>query len=137
MGLCLYYYYQLPSVESKHYDVVKEVFSEICDDQMLELTRNYRAENNVDFKEFITDSRIVKNGGKPDFKTYGRKSLCLTNKTRKSINYKWMQEETKDNKYTIIINFKVFVGLLIICKKTKPINQTDELKNNKEFVVIN
>jgi hypothetical protein len=45
---------------------------------MLELTRNYRAENDVDFKEFITDLRIVKNGGKPDFKTYG------TTKCRKS-----------------------------------------------------
>ena len=27
---------------------------------MLELTRNYRAENDVDFKEFITDLRIIK-----------------------------------------------------------------------------
>ena len=31
---------------------------------MLELTRNYRAENDADFKEFITDLRMVKNGGK-------------------------------------------------------------------------
>ena len=135
-------FYQLPSVESKHYDVVNsEVFSEICDGQMLELTRNYRAENDVDFKEFITDLRIIKNGGKPDFKTYGttkcRKSLCWTNKTRKSINYKWMQEEAKDKKYIIINNFKVFVGLPIICKKTMTINKTVELKNNEEFEVIN
>jgi hypothetical protein len=67
---------------------------------MIELTRNYRAENDVDFKEFITDSRIVKNGGRSDFKTYGttecRKSLCWTNKTRKAINYKWMQKEASD-----------------------------------------
>jgi hypothetical protein len=135
-------FYQLPSVESKHYDVVNsEVFSEICDGQMLELTRNYRAENDVDFKEFITDLRIIKNGGKPDFKTYGttkcRKSLCWTNKTRKSINYKWMQEEAKDKKYIIINNFKVFVGLPIICKKTMTVNKTNELKNNEEFEVIN
>ena len=90
----------MPSVESNHYDVFNsEVFSEICDGQMLELTRNYRAENDVDFAEFIADLRIIKNGGKPDFKTYGneecRKSLCWTNKTRKSINYKWMQEESR------------------------------------------
>ncbi len=40
---------QLPSVESIHYDVVNsDLFSEICDGQMLELTRNYRAENDVD-----------------------------------------------------------------------------------------
>jgi len=63
-------FYQLPSVESKHYDVVNsELFSEICDGQMLELTRNYRAENDVDFAEFIADLRIIKNGSKPDFKT--------------------------------------------------------------------
>ena len=59
------------------------MFSEICDGQMLELTQNYRAENDVDFKEFITDLKIVKYEGKPDFKTYGttkcRKSLCWTN----------------------------------------------------------
>jgi hypothetical protein len=49
-------FYQLPSVESKHYDVINsELFSEIWDSQMLELTRNYRAENDVDFAEFIAD----------------------------------------------------------------------------------
>ncbi len=37
---------------------------------MLELTRNNRAENDVDFAEFISDLRIIKNGGKPDFKKY-------------------------------------------------------------------
>ena len=64
------YFYQLPSVEAKHYDVINsEVFSEICNGQMLELTRNYRAENDVDFAEFTADSRIIKtwNGGKPGF----------------------------------------------------------------------
>ncbi len=59
---------------------------------MIELTHNYRAENDVDFKEFITDLRIVKNWGRPDFKAYEttqcKKSLCWTNKTRKEINYK-------------------------------------------------
>jgi hypothetical protein len=37
---------------------------------MLDLTRNYKAENDVDFAEFIPDLRIIKNGAKPDFKTY-------------------------------------------------------------------
>ncbi len=37
-----------------------EVFAEICDGPMLELTRNYRAENDVDFAEFIADLKIVK-----------------------------------------------------------------------------
>ena len=145
-------FHQLPSVEAIHYDIVNsEVFSEICDGQMLELTRNYRAENDVDFEEFIKDLRIIKNGGKPDFKTYNttecRKSLCWTNKTRKAINYKWMQEEARGVEYIIINNFKVFVGLPIICKKTMTIKRTNkaqelkvewdvELKNNEEFEVI-
>ena len=89
---------------------------------MIELTHNYRAETDVDFKEFIADLRIVKNGGGPDFKTYGttdcHKSLCWTNKTRKAISYTWMQEESRGNNCIIINNFKVFVGLPIICKQT-------------------
>jgi hypothetical protein len=116
------------------------VFSEICDGQMLELTRNYRAENDVDFAEFIADLRIIKNGGKPDFKTYRktecRKSLCWTNKTRKSINYKWMQEESRGVPYIVVNNFKIFVGLPIICKKTMTAEKIHELKNNEEFEVI-
>ena len=48
-----------------------------------------------------------------------------------------MQKEATDKKYIIINNFKVFVGLPIICKKTMTINKTDELKNNEEFEVIN
>jgi hypothetical protein len=64
-------FYQLPSIEANHYDVLhSEVFSEICEGQMLELTRNYRAANDVDFAEFIADLSVIKNGGKPDFKTY-------------------------------------------------------------------
>jgi hypothetical protein len=119
--------------------------------QMLELTRNYRAENDVDFAEIIADLRIIKNGGKPDFKTHGNveclKSLCWTNKTRKAINYKWMQEESRGVNYIIVNNIKVFVGLPIICKKTMNLRRTNkiqefsvdwdvELKNNEEFEVI-
>ena len=49
-------FYQLPSVEAKHYNVFNsELFAEICDGQMLELTRNYRAENDADFAVFIAD----------------------------------------------------------------------------------
>ncbi len=35
---------------------------------MLELTRYYRAENDVNFAGFIADLRITKHGGKPDLK---------------------------------------------------------------------
>jgi hypothetical protein len=76
--------------------------------------RDCRAENDVYFADFISDLRIIKNRDKPDFKTYGttecRKSLCWTNKTRKAINYKWMQEESRGVDYIIVYNFKVFVG---------------------------
>ena len=42
-------FYQLPSVEVNHYDVVNsQVFAEICGGQILELTIKYRAENDVD-----------------------------------------------------------------------------------------
>ncbi len=46
-------FHQLPSVENNHYDIFNiEVFAEfaaeICDGQMLELTRNYRAKNDID-----------------------------------------------------------------------------------------
>jgi hypothetical protein len=115
-------FFQLPSFETKRYNVLhSEAFAEICSSQMLELTGNYRAENDVDFAEFIADLRIIKDGGKPDFKTYSktesRKSLCWTNKTRKSVNYKWMIKKAENQKYIIINNYKVFVGLPIICKK--------------------
>ncbi len=39
-------------------------------------------------------------------------------------------------KYIIIINFKVFVGLPVISKKTMTKNKTDDLKINEEFEVI-
>jgi hypothetical protein len=46
-------YTQLPSLEAIRDDIQNgEVFSEICDGQVLELKRNYRAENDVDFKEY-------------------------------------------------------------------------------------
>ena len=91
---------QLDSIESKHYDVINsEVFSDICDGQILELTTNWRAQNDPVFGEFIHDLRLVKDGGKPDYTAYGktecRKSLCWTNKTRKLINNKWRLEESK------------------------------------------
>ena len=56
---------------------------------MLELTYNWRAQNDPEFGEFIQDLRVVKNGGKLNFNTYDnkecKKSLCWTNKTRKLI----------------------------------------------------
>ena len=63
-------FHQLDSIESIHYDVINsEVFADICDGQMLELTTNWRAQNDPEFGEFIQDLRIVKDGGHPDFST--------------------------------------------------------------------
>ena len=121
-------FHQLDSVEPIHYDVKNSsVFAEICDGQMLELTKNWRAENDSVF--------AVRNGGRPDFSTYGktecRKSLCWTNRRRKLINNTWMLKEAKNKKFVVVNNIKVFVGLPVICKHT-----TQELKNNEEFEVI-
>jgi hypothetical protein len=57
-----------------------------------------------------------------------------------------MQEESRDNDHIIVNNFKVFVGLTVICKTTMPLKRTNkvdessvdwnqELKNNEEFEV--
>ncbi len=48
-----------------------------------------------------------------------------------------MQEESRGVDYVIVNNFKVFVRLPVICKKTMTINKTNELKNNEEFEVVN
>ncbi len=68
----------------------------------------------------------------------------LDYQTRKAINYKWMQEESRGVDYVIVNNFKVFVGLPVICKTTmsfkRTVDKTEnviELKNNEEFEVIN
>ncbi len=72
------------------YDVANsEVFADICDGQMLELTTNWRAQNDPEFAEFINDLRMVKEGGTPNYKHNNnecKKSLCWTNKTRIIIN---------------------------------------------------
>ncbi len=110
---------QLGSIESKYYDIINsEVFADICDGQILELTLNYRAQNDPEFAEIIQDLRNVKEVGKPYFKMYDnkecRKSLCWTNKTRKLINSKWMVDASKKNKKsTVVNNFKVLLVCLL------------------------
>jgi len=47
-----------------------------------------------------------------------------------------MVDESKNKKYIVVNNIKVFVGLPVICKKTMTID-SKELKNNEEFEVIN
>ena len=56
-------FHQLDSIENIHYDVINSsVFAELVDFQMLELTYNWRAQNDLEFGEFIQDLRVVKNG---------------------------------------------------------------------------
>jgi len=47
-----------------------------------------------------------------------------------------MVEESKNKKYIVVNNIKVFIGLPVISKKTMTID-SNELKNNEEFEVIN
>ena len=65
------------------------MFAELVDCQMLELTKTWRAENNTELADFIPDSWIVSDGGKPDFTPYDniecQKSICWTNRSRKLI----------------------------------------------------
>ncbi len=59
---------QLDSIGSKHYNVIcSEIYSDIYDGQMLELTTNWRAHNDSEFAEFVKYLRIVKEGGKPNY----------------------------------------------------------------------
>ena len=54
-------FHQLDSVEPMNHDVQDgSVFAELCDGQMLELTKNWRAENDPEFADFISDLRIVR-----------------------------------------------------------------------------
>jgi hypothetical protein len=112
---------------NKHYsEICKEPFADICDVELLDFIVKYRAMNDPEFIAFMTDQNIVKEGGKINYKTYDnkecRKSLCWTNKTRKLINNKWMVDESKNKKYIVVNNIKVFVGLPVISKKTMTID---------------
>ena len=146
---------QLDPVETNIYDVENsEVFSEICDGQLLEFTKDWRAQNDPEYALFTQDKLKVRNGEMIDFKTYEkkecRKSLAWTNSTRKAINLKWMNKEAKENKHIIVDNIKVFKGLPIIANKTISIAQYSEskegekkqkdmkqdVKNNEEFEVV-
>ena len=146
---------QLDPVESTIYDVeISEVFAEICDGQVLEFTKDWRAQNDPEYALFTQDKIKVRNSEKIDYKTYGqkecRKSIAWTNATRKVINLKWMTAEAKLNKHITINNVKVFKGLPLIANKTISIAQycepkegvkkekdvKNEVKNNEEFEVV-
>jgi hypothetical protein len=106
---------------------------------MLELTRNYRAENVVDFKELITDLRIVKNGGKPDLKHMEKLNVENHYVGPIKLQHLLIINGCKKNQgvnYIIVNNFKIFVGLPIISKKTMTVEKIHELKNNEKIEVI-
>ncbi len=63
VSVCLYWLFGGFQINSRanHDDAVhSEVYSETSDGQSSELTRIYRAENDVDLKEFVTDVRTIK-----------------------------------------------------------------------------
>ena len=91
---------QLPPVEKYKYNVQdSELFAELVDCQLLELTKNYRAMNSPEFEIFLNDMMTIREGGQIKFNKYGkqecRKSICWTNRTRKAINQKWNLKKAK------------------------------------------
>jgi hypothetical protein len=131
---------QLKPVEKKSYDVKNsEVFAELVDGQLLELTINYRAINDPEYKVFLEDMMNIREGKTIIFKKYGkkecRKSICWTNRTRKAINQKWNLKESQDVKYVTLKHMRVYKSLPIICKKTTTLNE-NQVRNNEEFEVV-
>jgi GTPase SAR1 family protein len=125
---------QLPAVEKFKYNVKdSELFAELVDCQLLELTKNYRAMNDPEFKIFLNDMMTIREGGQINFNKYGkkdcRKSICWTNRTRKAINQKWNLKESQNVKYITLKHMRVYKSLPIICKKTTTIN--DKQVRNK------
>jgi hypothetical protein len=131
---------QLPPIENKIYDVKNsEVFAELADCQLLELTKNYRAIKDPEYKYFLDDMMKIREGKTINFNKYGkkdcRKSICWTNRTRKAINQKWNIKESQNVKYVTLKNMRVYKSLPIICKKTATRNE-QAVRNNEEFEVV-
>ena len=76
--ICIFY--QILIVGANHHDILH---SAVFDGQMLDSTVMYLcwSENDFGFKEFITDSRMIQNGGHPNFEPYGTTVCC------KSLHY--------------------------------------------------
>ena len=135
---------QLPPVEDVKYNVREsQVFKELCDGQILELTRNYRAEKCPEFKKFNNDLLDVRASIPIKYSNYGKKvcrrSLCWTNKTRKAVNAEQMLKEAEGKQCYLINNMKVFVGLPLIANLTRSYGEkkNQAVVNNEEFTVTN
>ena len=98
-----------------------ELFAELVDCRLLELTKNYRAMNDPEFKNFLNDMMTIREGGQIKFNKYGknecRKSICWTNRIRKAIDQKWNLKENQNIKYITLNNMRVYKNLPIISKK--------------------
>jgi len=113
---------QLKPVEKTTYDVKNsEVFAELADCQLLELTTNYRAIKDPEYKYFLSDMMKIREGKNINFNKYGkkecRKSICWTNRTRKAINQKWNLKESQNVKYVTLKNMRVYKNLLSYVRK--------------------
>jgi hypothetical protein len=76
-------------VEKTNYDVKNsEDFAELVDCKLLELTVNYRAINDPEYKVFLDDMMKIREGKTIKFNKYSkkecRKSISWTNRTRKA-----------------------------------------------------
>ena len=59
-----------------------------------------------ELKIFLEDVMTIREGGKIKFNKYCKndcpKSMCWTNRTRKTINQKWNLKESQDVKYILL-----------------------------------
>ena len=87
------YNFKSPVGKFKYHVEDSELFKELVDCQLLELTKNYRAMNDPEIKIFLEDMITIREGGKIKFNKYGknncRKSMCWTNRTCKAITQTW------------------------------------------------
>jgi hypothetical protein len=132
---------QLPPVEAIEYDVLSsQVFHYVCDGQIMELTKNWRAEKCPEFKSLSDDWHKVRNGDKINFKNYGskecRKSLCWTNRTRNIINKRWMLKEAEGKEYILVNNWKIFPGLPIIANESRNFKSIVSNTHTNVFEVV-
>ncbi len=91
---------QLKPVEKTTYDVKNsEVFAELVDGPLLELTVNYRAINDPEYKYFLNDMMKVREGKTINFNKYGKtdgiKSISWTNKPEKHLTKNGILKKVK------------------------------------------
>ena len=110
---------------------------ELCDGNRLDLTKCRRSDDKLFKASLQVDTLNTKQFKNGEYDI----SICWTNKKRKQINEKWMEEKSKD-KYKIYLpklgydhdsqDTTVFVGLPVIARVN---DRKNEIYNNETFTV--